>query len=178
MKPLYTDDAVAVCLLVEMGHPEGTIYAATCLDTIEWNGQEWIGVGLVSDIQGLDESAKVEVREVTFTLAGVTEDLIAGLSSSVKGYQATVRHALLDDTNRVVGTPQIVDVVELDTQDYKVGADGSASITITGHSVIVDLRKSADTYYTPELQREKFPGDTGLDRIPALVDRVASWTPS
>ena len=161
-----------------MGHPEGTIYAATSLAPIEWNGQTWVGAGLVTDIQGLDESAKVEVPEVTFALAGVPDNIIDGLSSSVKGYQATVWHTLLDEAGRIAGTPEIITIVDLDTQDYEFGADGMATIQIKGFAAIMDIRKAPEVYYTPEFQRERFSDDSGLDRIPALVDRVASWTPS
>ncbi|MBV6659222.1 MAG: hypothetical protein KI785_15775 [Devosiaceae bacterium] len=176
MRPSIEDDAASICFLIEMGHPQGTVYAATCLEGVEWSGKNYLGVGLVAEVAGLDESAKVEVREVTLSLSGVPEDLRQGLSTSIKGYEATIRHALLDDFNRVVGEPEIVDVVALDTQDFLQSTDGTTTITITGYSVIVDLRNTPDTYYTPEFQRERFPDDTGLDRIPALVDRVASWT--
>lgn len=178
MRPSIADEAAAVCLLIEMEHPQGTIYAATALETIEWNGQDWIGVGRVAGVEGIDESAKVEVREVTFSLNGTEDQLIEGLAQSVKGHQATVRHVLLDSRNRVVGEPEIVDIVELDEQNYKVQNDGMASISITAYSAVVDYRKSPDTYYTPEMQRARYPDDTGLDRIPALVERQVSWQPA
>lgn len=177
-RPQASDEAVGCCLLIEMGHPEGTIYAATSLVPVEWNGNLFHGLGLVGSIEGLEESAKVEVPEVSFTLAGVTDDQIAGLSSSVKGYQATVWHTLLDEAGRVVEEPEVITVVDLDTQDYEYGAGGETKIIVRGFSAIMDIRKSPDTYYTPEFQRERHPDDTGLDRIPKLVDRVASWRPS
>ena len=178
MRPSISDQAAAVCFLIEMGHPQGTIYASTALETIEWDGKDWIGVALFGGVDGLDESAKVEVREVTFSLSATDATLRAGLAQSVKGYQATVRHVLLDSRNRVVDEPEVIDIIELDEQDYLVNADGSSTLTITGYSAIVDLRKSPDTYYTPEMQRTRYADDTGLDRIPALVDRQVSWQPA
>lgn len=178
MRPAISDQAAAVCFLIEMEHPQGTIYASTALETIEWDGKDWIGIGLVGGVEGLDESAKVEVREVTLSLSGTDATLRAGLAQSVKGHQATVRHVLLDSRSRVVGEPEIIDIAELDEQDYQVSGDGMASLAITGYSAIVDLRKSPDTYYTPEMQRARYSGDTGLDRIPALVDRQVSWQPA
>lgn len=180
MRPSISDQAAAVCFLIEMERPPGedTLYACTALETIDFDGKEWIGGGLVGGVDGLDESAKVEVREVTFTVSGTDAILRKGLADSVKGLQATIYHVLLDRRNRVVGEPEIIDVIELDNQDYQVGNDGMATLTITGYSAIVDLRKSPDTYYTPEMQRARYPGDTGLDRIPALVDRQVSWQPA
>lgn len=178
MRPAISDQAAAVCFLIEMEHPQGTIYASTALETIEWDGKDWIGVGLFGGVDGLDESAKVEVREVRFVVSGTDATLRAGLAQSVKGYEATIYHVLLDSRNRVVGEPEIIDRIELDEQDYTVNADGSSTLTITGYSAIVDLRKSPDTYYTPEMQRARYAADTGLDRIPALVDRQVSWQPA
>jgi Flp pilus assembly secretin CpaC len=177
MRPSIADEAAAVCFLVKMEHPQGTIYACTALETIEWDGQDWIGIGLFGSIEGLDESTNVEVREVTFSVSGSDDDLIAGLADSVKGYQATIWHVLLDSRNRVVGDPEVIDIVDLDEQNYTVSADGTATLSITGYSAIVDYRTSPDTYYTPEMQRARYPGDSGLDRIPALVDRQVSWQP-
>lgn len=176
MQASLHDEAAAVCLLIEMEHPLGTIHVATALESIEWNDQVWIGVGYVGGIEGLEESAKVEVREVLFTLNGTDDQLINGLSSSVKGHKATIRHALLDSRNRVVGDPEIVDAVELDDQNYDVDVQtGQAMIKINSYSAIVDLRTSADTYITPEMQRARFDGDFGCDVIPDLVDRQVSW---
>jgi hypothetical protein len=176
MRPSLEDEAVGTCLLVKMEHPEGTIYAATSLAPIEWDGQTWAGLGLVTDIQGLEESSKVEVHEITFTLPGVPDNLIAGLSASVKGHEATVWHTLLDASGRVVGEPEIITIADLDGQDYNFGEDGTATINITGYSAIMDVRDPPGLTYTPEFQREQYEDDIGLDRIPAFVDRVASWT--
>lgn len=179
MQAALADEAAAVCFLIEMGHPLGTIYVATALDAIEWNDRVWVGVGYVGGVEGLDESAKVEVREVQFTLNGTEDQLISGLASSVKGHQATIRHVLLDSRNRVVGEPEIVDIVELDDQTYDVDAQtGMASIKLNSYSAIVDLRKSSDSYNNPETQRARYPDDSGLDATPDLVDRQVSWQPA
>lgn len=179
MQPTLADEAAAVCFLIEMGHPLGTIYVATALESIEWNGHVWVGVGYIGGVDGLDESAKVEVHEVQFTLNGTEDQLISGLASSVKGRKATIWHVLLDSRNRVVGEPEIIDIVELDDQNYDVDVQtGNASIKINSYSAIVDLRKSSDTYYTPEMQRARYSDDSGLDAIPDLVDRQVSWQPA
>jgi len=176
MRPSLEDEAVGTCLLVKMEHPEGTIYAATSLAPIEWDGQTWVGLGLVAEVQGLEESAKVEVHEVFFVVPGIPENLIEGLASSVKGHECTVWHTLLDASGRVVGDPEIITITDLHGQDYDFGEDGTSTIKISGYSAIMDVSDPPNLIYTPEFQREQYPDDSGMDRIPALVDRVASWT--
>ena len=176
MRPSLEDEAVGTCLLIKMEHPEGTIYAATSLAPIEWDGQIWVGLGLVAEVQGLEESAKVEVHEVSFVVPGIPDNLIDGLASSVKGSECTVWHTLLDASGRVVGEPEIITITDLDQQDYDFAEDGTATIKISAYSAIMDIRDPPGLTYTPEFQRGQYEDDSGLDRIPALVDRVASWT--
>jgi len=165
-------------LFVEVDHPSGTGYFCSNVGSLNWNGHTWVGVGPLGSVTPVKQSSQIEAQDITFALSGVDADILAKLADDVHNRAGLVWLGCLDDNGNIVADPvQLVDS-ELDTQSFVLADDGTATINIVAHTGFYILDRAVEEAWTPENQHWKFPGDTGLDMIPALVNQNLQWTPT
>lgn len=166
---------VAFC---QINHPSGTGYFHTGIGPIDWNGHTWSGSGSLGAITPVKHSSEIATQDIVFTVSGVDADLIAKLDDDIHNRAAYAWLACLDYNGKVIPDPyQLVDA-ELDTQMFEIADDGTATISITAHTGFYILDYAVEEAWTPENQHLKFPGDTGFDMIPSLVNKDLPWTPT
>lgn len=171
-------DGNARVLLVRIDHPSGTGYFCDNVVPVEWDGHVWAAAGILGNVSPIKQSSEIAAQDIVFTLSGVDDDVIAQLDEDVHNRSGKAWLACLDEANNVIADPYLLVDSELDTQSFEVADDGTVTISITAHAGFYVLNSAVLEAWTPENQRLPFPGDTGLDKIPSLVNQDLPWTPT
>ncbi len=175
-KAALSDPAVHLVNMVEMGHPNGTLYLHSGVGVIDYGGQEWQGCGLFGIITGLEQGSDPRINNVGFAVGGVPGDVLDVSDRDLKGYQSTIYQALLTPDGRVIDGLITVDVVDLDYQETTADEEGTFTIVVTGQSGFWQLENPSLLLWSPEQQQADYPGDTGMDALHELEDLEVTWT--
>ncbi len=90
-----------------------------------------------------------------------------GTSLLLKGDPTYIYNDLIVDPYRIF--TGLMDVMKLNNDGH------TASIILSVESTMLKGQRANIGRYTPEDQKKLYPLDTGLDRIPALIDKEVVW---
>lgn len=175
-KKALRDPNARVVNFVEMGHPDGTIYLWSGVGDLEYDGQTWMGCGLIGTITGIEHGWDPRVSRIGFAVGGVSGDVLDVMDRDLKGYEATIYIALLTPEDKVVDGLLTVDVVDLDYQESQADEEGTWTIVVVGQSGFWQLENPSLLLWSPEQQKADYPGDTGMDALSVLEDLEVTWT--
>lgn len=166
-------------LIVEIEHPDGIGRFWSSIGTLAWNGETWAGTGVMGSVSPVTQTSDLSIQEMSFALSGVDPEVVSQLSDTVRNLSGRAWLACLNDRGGVVRNPyELIDAV-LDYQTFEVADDGSgAQIKIIARSGFYTLERAIDECWSPEDQKVRYPGDTGLDMLPLLEKQDVLWTPS
>lgn len=167
-----------LAVFVKMEHPDGTVYAWSGSGIIDHDGQAWLGCGLIAGVSGVGSSTEPQVSQVGLVLTGVPADLLNVTDTDLKGYVATLYHAIMTPDDRIVGGLEVADVVDLDYQDVSASEDGSFTIAVIGQSGFWQLENASMRLWSPEQARADYPdgSDTGFDALHEMENLEIPWT--
>lgn len=171
--------SLRVAFLAEFVLADDTYRFWSGAGTLEWDGEDFIGVARLGRIAGAGETAEIRTTETTYSLAGISdfESLDAFLETPVRGKTARAWFGLLDEEGQVIADPILVDESILDTASPTFSEDGAAVLNLNATSAMFYWQRPIALFITNEDQQVAFPGDTGFDRIPTEVaSKQVSWT--
>lgn len=181
MKPVHPDLRAAIMgggmntvYLAEIDHPAGVTRLNSGVTPITWNGNVFSALGKMGSVSGITQSMDSRSQEVVLSLASPTldEDSEDIISQSVAGRFAFVWQAFLTPEWQVIGDPVQLANITMDSQEVAVDDGGNQVFQIKGYMTQFAARRVMPVYYSNETQQAEFPGDTGMDRIAALADKV------
>lgn len=168
------DDILAYVAMIEIDHPDGMGRFWLHTGVLEFEGNNFYGVGDLGRIEKIVSSTEIEVTETRFVLSGVDPEIVAGLDDSVKGRTGNIYEAELDRNMRVRNRVLLAET-ELDYQIYAVQADGKAEIAIVAHGGLFFLLNRSAAKWSPEEMKARFPGETGFDEVHLQEDMQDDW---
>ncbi len=168
-------DVIIPIQFAELNFESGYVRVHTGIGTITWGGYDWLGVGQLGSVDGLEERAELLRKVVTYNLAGVPDDLIAAaLDENYLGRSAKVYIGFLNtSTYQLVATPELQDAGLMDTSKAKQGAQ--CAMAITAESRIASWSRPVERRYTDAEQQAKYPGDKGLEFISQAAQKEIVW---
>lgn len=185
MRPMTTalkwhirQDTFNFAVLCEIDHPTGLVNLWSGTGTLDHDGKEWLGVGHIGGIQGVEETSQLAVSEVQLFLTNVPEEELDLASVDIKGRSASIWWAGMTPDRRVVPDPLFLAQIDLDYSFVRTEANGANTIVLVGQTGFWVLEQPSSKSWTPEEQKVLFPDDTGFDRVAGLVDREVPWTPT
>lgn len=169
-------------LLCFIDHPDGVVRVWSRTGTRvftdtgvpEIDGYEWRGLGIAGRITGATSSVPLQIKQVTFELAGVPPKAAAYLSGKVRNRVGKVWFGALDG-RRLIPNPDLVVDSVLDYQKLAVQDNGTCTIRILGNIGFFNLTRASNRAWTHERQQIRFPGDVGLSLIPELGNKEVRW---
>jgi len=165
---------VAPFLLFEGEFISGSVRAWSGYGNMTWRGVSWDGTGTLLSISSVSETNETAAQGITVTLNGLPSELISLVLSEVKqGASGKVYLGLLDG-QQVINDPILLFSGKLDIPGVFDEGE-TAEVSITYESRLIDLERSRVNRYTPEDQKRLFPGDLGLDYVPAIQDKKVVW---
>jgi hypothetical protein len=151
-------------IMVNIDWPGDPVYAHSNLGVIEWDGQDWQGVGDFGDIQMPPETSGVASMPVEFGLIGLPPEILQRMGDDVKNKLARILFGVTTERGGNVLAANPVEIWSglVDTLDYELTDDAGNAV----HGVIMQARsgpaarEAAAIYHTAEDQATEFPGDT------------------
>lgn len=161
--------------LASLDFQSDPLYAASTPFNIEWNGEEWLGLGTLGGIGAVEESVETKATQLGFSLSGVPTRLLAkAVSDSYQGRDARLYTVPLDAAYAMAGTPVLLFRGRMDTMRVRY-ADGVAAILVTVANRLADWERPRIRRYTNEDQQAYFAGDKGCEFVPAMADKNIVW---
>ena len=148
--------------------PDEPAYAHSGVGTIAWGGHDWLGVGVLGNVDIPPESAGIAAVEAMLSLAGVSADLEGYADDAIRNRTVELYLGVVaarpGDTGGTTlrGMPVelfagTMDGLSIVASEAEGGVDHEARITVaTGPSA----RSAATIYHTNEDQISRYPGDT------------------
>ncbi len=175
-KAAIREQGTMVAVFVHMGHPDGDIYVWSGTGVVDHDGQQWVGCGHIGSITGVEGSSDPRVSRVNFVLSAVPGDALNLSNANLKDRTAIIYHAIMRPGCEIVDGLIQRDLVDLDTQEVSGSDDGTFVVAVNGQSGFWQLESAPRLFWSPEQQKIDFPGDTGMDALAALEDRIVTWT--
>lgn len=166
-----------ICLLGEIGHPDGIKRFWTGVGPLEYDGVTWIGLATLGSVAPVKYTAELVIQEIVFTLSGMPEDAVTWLPENVRNLPAGVWLAALENGAIVADPYQIISALQ-DYPSFKIEDDGTASISLFARAGFYTLERAVDEVHSSEDQKRIYGStDTGLDMIPGLQRTDVIWRP-
>jgi hypothetical protein len=162
-------------LFLKMQFNTGPIFVWSGIGTLNWNGQQWIGLGQLGTISAVEESSELAAVNVTFTLTGIPQDLIQDALNEVRqGNPVQLWFGTLGDDNNVLADPLQIFAGRMDTPTIDEGA-ATSTISISVENRLIDLNRARERRYTNQDQQIDHPGDLGFQYVQFIQTWNGTW---
>lgn len=161
---------------VELIYPDGPVRLCSLPigSAVVINGNRYDGSGALGKMSQLEEGAENRSFGFTLELSGIPGNWAAYLrSQDVQGGLVTVMFGLVDEQWRVIGSPKVIAVGRMDTQDAQAGKETWVRVNCEGPNV--DWERSRVRRATDIDQQAKHPGDRFFKFVPAMQNFTIQW---
>lgn len=169
-------DGAPTCLLADIDHPDGMVHVWSGIGTLVYNNISYTGIGILGRVTPIGSTMESVISDFKIELRGVPQTAAQFLNRDVRNRPADIWYGALDKQGKVIPEPYLVCNGIMDYQELQVAEDGSATISITVIGGLWTLDTALNQAWTTEEQIKIYPGDTGLDSLPALVNKQVNWT--
>lgn len=158
---------------VSLDFPSGFVRVNGSPNDLTIGGETYIGVGGLGGISPVEESAELRSYELTLSLSGVPRDAVAlAMTDAYQGRAGVVWEVPLDDAWQPAG-PFVVFRGRMDQMTISLGDTATVSITLRNR--LADWERPRALRYTDEDQKRLYPGDRGLEFVPATAEKEIVW---
>lgn len=165
----YTAAKVKPIFLVQIECTSGTVYAWSGYGTLNWDGQNYLGVGTFGLVDVVGETTDLSAQGVNFSLSGVdAANIEIALDEIEQGLNAALYLGALDDSGALISQPYLLFYGLTDVPTVNEGPDNDCTISISVESRLIDLARSRERRYTTHDQQLDYPDDLGFDFVPGL----------
>ena len=162
-------------LLVHLAFDEEPLFVNTTPNTIAWDGEEWVGTGVLGAITPTDQNIDMTASSISLTLSGVPlPNLNSARAEKYRGREAFVYLGYFGENWEIDGDPLMSFRGEMDTMSINSSGE-TASITVTVKNALVEWERPSIHRYTHETQIERFPDDLGFEFLPVLKEITLPW---
>lgn len=176
-KAALAGQSVPMVLLVDLlfSSPD---YLATGGWDITWNGNTYLGTGVLMSIDAVTE-ATGDPRGIRITFSGVPSDMLAlGLADTtiVQGKTVNLWVCVLDPVTYQPLDASLEWSGTVDTMTVDDGAMGEqATVQLTAEHMGIDLLRNSPARWTDVDQQRLYPGDKGLQFIASTAAAQIVW---
>lgn len=162
-------------IFVEANFTSGPLYVWSGVGNITWDGHTWVGVGSLGSISTIEEGATVEAKGITLGLSGIDSSLLTGILNEFRvGLPVLVRLGLFDGDGNLIDDPIVSWAGRMDQPTLDISGE-TASISINCENRLVEMNVAVDRRYTNEDQQRDYPGDRGMEFVPAIQEVMVYW---
>ena len=166
---------IPAVIFVEMDLDSGTLRFSNLGETVQWNGQSWLGGGKVGTIDPIEETDSEEATGIAFVLSGCDGSLVAtALTENIQGRHVKMWFAFLDPTTyQPVNSPLLVRDDLLDVMTGTVGPQ--CTIRVTAEPREADFRRPREYRWNDATLQAAHPGALGFQYQLDLLDKPLIW---
>lgn len=149
---------------------------------LDAGGHVWQGIGTWISIEGLQAPIGTTAPKTTFTLSGVDATVIQmarQASDRVRDRRVRVYVQFFDVTGEQdwqrLDDPFSIWTGRMDQLKYIADGPGRRTVQLTAESLWVNRKRPAYGLYTDSDQKNRFPGDRGMEQVADLVNKQSRW---
>jgi hypothetical protein len=166
---------MAPVYFVELRYDSGTIRAHSAIGTINWGGNDWLGVGQFGQISEVLNQSDLEVSSLKLTLSGVPNDQISvALNEHYQNRKCLIYLGFLDDEDQLVDTPALIWTGLMESQDITL-SDASSEIQLKVVNELARWDKPKELRFNDATQRSLFPDDRFFEFVAETVEKRIFW---
>ncbi len=160
---------------VHLNFSDDDVYVNTSPNDFEWNGQKWLGTGILGEITPPSQNIELSVDRISIRLTGVPVAKLADArSKNYRNRKAKLYVGLLDENWELIETPKETFSGRMDTMSTE-SSNATASILIDIVSDMSEWQRSRPYRYTDEMQRDRFSDDLGFQFVSRQKEAVLNW---
>lgn len=172
-----TARALRCCLLTKAEFDSGNVNMFTGTGEITFQGETYVGGGLLLAITTIEETQELKAVNVSYTLSGVPSSMISlALAERINKRPITTWFGVLDENDQLFTEEVYAGYMDTMPIDDDI-EQGEATISLNTESDLQILRLAVDRNYTPEDQKLYYPGDLFFDFVPTIQDIEINWGP-
>lgn len=181
IRAMLAGNSVRYAHLVELQF-DTPAYFSNINGTLDADGKVWIGAGQLGSIEGMEQALAGQAVQLRTLLSGAdinSQIMQLAASEDRSGYVGQLELIWLqffDADWQTLDSPYaliagLMDGISISRQQAENGAT-IRTVTLTAENIFYNRRVPALGYWTSSDQKQRFPGDLGLDFIPSLQDKV------
>lgn len=153
-------------VMVYLDWQSGPVYMHGNRGVVEWDGQDWLGVGAYGGVSAPPEETGMAQNVAQLTLFGVPGELAEYLAEPIRGRDAEILFGVVTERsgNILIGEPFSIFSGYMDARRLQIQRQGENAgiewgVTLTAADGPSQI-ESAAVFHTNEDQQRRFPGDT------------------
>lgn len=146
------------------------------IGTFTFNGDDYIGTGVLGSITEVKETQELTAQGVKFSLTSIpAENIAIALEKEYAERPCKLWLGFLTQAGTLLADPVLLFTGRLDVMELSEAGD-TCTISISAENRLVDLERPKVRYYTDEDQKMDYPDDTGFAFVSSLNDgRTVTW---
>lgn len=143
-----------------------TLYMNDSYKTINYSGNDYLGVGYFMGFSDIEEAAEVMVSSMTLSLSGIDKTMInLVLNNNYINRVVRIYTAFLDvDSHVLVIDPVLIFEGKMDTPTISEDPDGGTStVSVSATNSWVDFDRKTGRHANDVEQQRLYPGDRGFE---------------
>jgi len=169
---------VRAAWLVEFDFTSETMRLWQGFGDIVAGGETWSGLGELGSISGLESPVNGNAPNVTFTLSGVSPDIVSkavNSSAEVKGRPVTIFIQFFDASWQVLDAPYAIFAGVMDSMKGSMDGPSTRTISLTAEGLWTRRIVVPWGYLNASSQRGRYPGDAGCDMVQQITNISTGW---
>lgn len=168
-------DTIAPVLFLDLGFDSGAVRVHSWLGNITWGGNTYTGVGMLGQVNTIEEDSELARTPLSLTLSGIPTSMISVLlNDHYQGRTATLYLGYLGtDTLQLVDDPFILYRGRMDTPEIDQGE--TLTITLSVESRFAAWDRPQVRRYNNADQQSRYPGDLGLGFVEQSTEKQIAW---
>lgn len=168
--------ALRVEFFMELAFPGGTIRITTADRDITWGGNTYTAKALLLDAGAVSESSDLKARRIAFKLSGVDGPLLTRIRTDAWHYARVQFYiGFFTEAWALVADPYALgDELLMSHSQLRLG-EGTAEVELSAETWDIFGERDSAVLATPETQRQRYPGDSGMDRVAILMTQEIQW---
>lgn len=161
---------------MELRFPSLTVRSTTADRNVTWGGFNWLADARFVQAAGYAEKSDLKARRTSLLLAGTDAALVTAIMNDKLTFsEVDLYVGFFNENWTLVDTPHaMAKNLLMSAPKLKLGA-GTAQIELSLESWSIFSTRDAAVLATPETQRQRYAGDTGMDRIAAIMTKESVW---
>lgn len=163
------DKEVSLYYAVEFLYDTAPVRLWTGYGSKTINGDDYIGVGSLLGIDGLEEVADLSARAITISLSGIDPQIVSLALQEPYQNRECIVHLGINDEDPVQLFSGYMNVMSI------TDSGDTSSINLSVESKLVRLERSSNWRYTNENHKSRYPNDTFFSYVADLQDKQVVW---
>ncbi len=162
--------------LVEVLFDTTPIYMTDAWTDVVWDSKTFIALGHFLGFSDIEETAELQVANLTAQLSGVDQSLIAAvLSENYIDRTLNIYKAFLDGNLAVIADPVLIFSGRMDSPVIDENPDdGTCTVSVSASNAWVDFERKSGRHTNHTEQQIYFPGDKGFEFVSAVTSEI-TW---